>query len=227
MNPKALTIVSILVGLVSYSNGQAATLALIGLSSGVTSLTTAGLTAFLSPAGAVAVGIGLVGAGIVKKSLAANVAGLATQDFRNFGAPSHASSGYAAPSAGYGAPRTRGRRNAAEERVEALEQIDAYFYSISNIDVDDCGKRLVCEVQTQDPRVRSEEEVLIAGLFGDTPLDPSSAKAEYDLAATLGMTTKSKAACGKRYHKCPLDRRTIIQGIEKQKNAALAAQRRH
>lgn len=219
MNPKAITIVSVLLGLASFVNSQAI-LALAGLSSGVTALSSAGLTSFLTPAGAVAVGIGLVGAGIVKKSLAANVVGIGTQDFRNFRAPSHVSSRH-------GAHKTRGRRTTNEERFEALEQIDAYFYSISNIDVDDCGKRLVCEVQTQDPQSRSEEEALIAGLFGDSPLDPSKAKAEYDLAATLGSTTRSKSACVKRYHKCPLDRVTILQGIEKQKKAALAAQRRY
>jgi hypothetical protein len=207
MNPKALTISCALLGFASYSNAQLSALAITGLSSGAAALATGGLTAFLSPAGAVAIGIGLVGAGIVKKALAANVAGLGTRDFRNFGAP-----------------RARGKRDSGIDRVAALEQIDAYFYNIANIDVDDCGKRLVCEVEAQDPSQRSEEETLIAGLFGDSPLDPANPKAEYDLAATLGSSSKSKLACARRYHKCPVDRRTILQGIQKQKATAFSTQ---
>jgi hypothetical protein len=219
MNPKVLTVFTAILGMASYANGQLGSLAVVGLSSGTAALTSGTLTAFLTPAGAVAVGIGIIGAGIVKKAIAANVAGLATQDFRNFGAPA-ASSGYAAPSAGYGAPRARGKRATAEETASALEQIDAYFYTVANIDYDDCGKRLVCEVEALPAELRTEDEVLIAGLFGDNNvIDPASAKAEYDLAAYLGSSTKSKIACAKRYHKCPTDRKTIMQAVQKQRAA--------
>jgi hypothetical protein len=219
MNPKVLTFFTALVGSVAICNAQIGSLALLGLSSGTVALTSGTLTAFLTPAGAVAVAIGIVGAGIVKKAIAANVAGLATQDFRNFGQPANA---------GYGRSGVRGRlsrRATAEETAVGLEEIDAYFYNVANMDFDDCGKRLVCEVEALPAELRSEEEVLIAGLFGDNAvIDPASPKAEYDLAAYLGASTRSKIACARRYHKCPMDRKTIGQALEKQKAAALAAQ---
>jgi hypothetical protein len=254
MNPKVITLFATFVGLVSITNAQLGSLAILGLSSGTAALTSGTLTAFLTPAGAVAVGIGIIGAGIVKKAIAANLAGLYTQDFRNFGRPHESyaapvesygapepsygapssgygapSSGYGAPSSGYGAPklRARGRRDTGEETAAALDQIDAYFYTIANIDYDDCGKRLVCEVEALPAELRSEEEVLIAGLFGENNvIDPASAKAEYDLAAYLGASTKSKIACARRYHKCPMDRKTIGQAIKKQEAANLAAQQK-
>jgi len=216
MNPKVLTIFTTLLGMAAYANGQLGSLAILGLSSGTAALTSGTLTAFLTPAGAVAVGIGIIGAGIVKKAIAANVVGLGTQDFRNFGAPRPA-----APAGGYGAPRARGKRANAEETADALDQIDTYFYTVANIDYDDCGKRLVCEVEALPAELRTEDEVLIAGLFGDnSPIDPASAKAEYDLAAYLGSSSKSKIACARRYHKCPTDRKTIMQAIQKQRAEA-------
>lgn len=220
MNPKVLTFFTALVGTLAIANGQIGSLALLGLSSGTVALTSGTLTAFLTPAGAVAVAIGIVGAGIVKKAIAANVAGLATQDFRNFGQQQ-------APASGYGRSGVRGRfrRSNAEEAAKGLDEIDSYFYTIANIDYDDCGKRLVCEVEALPAEQRSEEEALMAGLFGEqNVIDPASPKAEYDLAAYLGASTRSKIACARRYHKCPMDRKTIGQALEKQKAAALAAQ---
>ena len=220
MNPKVLTFFTALVGSIAISNAQIGSLAVLGLSSGTVALTSGTLTAFLTPAGAVAVAIGIVGAGIVKKAIAANVAGLATQDFRNFGQQNQAS--------GYGRSGVRGRvsrRATADETAAGLDEIDSYFYTIANMDYDDCGKRLVCEVEALPAEQRNEEEALIAGLFGDNSvIDPASAKAEYDLAAYLGASTRSKIACARRYHKCPMDRKTIGQALEKQKAAALAAQ---
>jgi len=219
MNPKVLTFFTALIASITIANGQIGTLSVLGLSSGVIALTSGTLSAFITPAGAVAVAIGIVGAGIVKKAIAANVAGLATQDFRNFGQQ--------APASGYGRAGVRGRfrRASPEETAAGLEEIDSYFYTVSNIDYDDCGKRLVCEIEALPAAQRSEEEVLIAGLFGDnTVIDPASSKAEYDLAAYLGASTQSKIACARRYHKCPVDRKTIGQALEKQKSASLAAQ---
>jgi hypothetical protein len=220
MNPKVLTFFTALVGTITLANAQIGSLALLGLSSGTLALTSGTLTAFLTPAGAVAVAIGIVGAGIVKKAIAANVAGLATQDFRNFGQQQQQQSGY-----GRAGVRVRSKRSNAEQTAAGLDEIDSYFYTIANIDYDDCGKRLVCEVEALPAAQRSEEEQLIAGLFGENNvIDPASSKAEYDLAAYLGSSTQSKIACARRYHKCPMDRKTIGQALEKQKAAALAAQ---
>jgi len=100
--------------------------------------------------------------------------------------------------------------------VEELEAIDNYFATISAMDVDDCGKLLVCELETIPTEERTPEENMIATLFGESStIDPASAKAEYDLAAYLGQATGSKVACARRYSQCPLDRKTISQALAK------------
>jgi hypothetical protein len=100
--------------------------------------------------------------------------------------------------------------------VEQLARLDDYFQQISDLDVDDCGKLLVCQLETVATEERSLEENIIAGLFGESStIDPASAKAEYDLAAYLGQATRSKVACARRYNRCPLDRKTISQALAK------------
>jgi hypothetical protein len=97
-----------------------------------------------------------------------------------------------------------------------LAAIDEYFATIADMDVDDCGKLLVCQLESIPREERTPEEGIIAGLFGESStIDPASAKAEYDLAAYLGQATKSKVACARRYSRCPLDRKTISQALAK------------
>merc|ERR1739847_237706 len=51
------------------------------------------------------------------------------------------------------------------------------------------------------------DEALILSLFGDRKfkkqVNPASAKAEYDLAAELGLAPKSQDICRQRYASCP------------------------
>eukprot|EP00096_Caligus_rogercresseyi_P009443 TRINITY_DN3214_c0_g1_i1.p1 TRINITY_DN3214_c0_g1~~TRINITY_DN3214_c0_g1_i1.p1 ORF type:complete len:189 (+),score=57.61 TRINITY_DN3214_c0_g1_i1:46-612(+) len=108
----------------------------------------------------------------------------------------------------------RGRRS-AEEHVTRLTALDAYFQAVADMDVDDCGKKYVCEIEMLEQAQRTPEEALVATLFGDEPLDPTSPKAEYDLAAFLGQTTRSKNVCARRYQRCPVDRKTISQAFAK------------
>merc|ERR1712150_443045 len=98
----------------------------------------------------------------------------------------------------------------------ALAKIDNYFQQVSAMDVDDCGKLLVCTLETVSAEERTPEEQLISTLFGETAtIDPASPKAEYDLAAYLGQATGSKTACARRYTQCPMDRKTISQALAK------------
>lgn len=150
-------------------------------------LTLGSSTAFLTSAGIVAGGLGLLALGLVKAAL---LAGPAAEE-------------------GYG----RSKRSAP---VEQLAAIDEYFATIADMDVDDCGKLLVCQLESIPREERTPEEGIIAGLFGESStIDPASAKAEYDLAAYLGQATKSKVACARRYSRCPLDRKTISQALAK------------
>lgn len=107
-------------------------------------------------------------------------------------------------------------RSKRSSPVEQLAAIDNYFATIADMDVDDCGKLLVCQLESIPREERTPEEGIIAGLFGESStIDPASAKAEYDLAAYLGQATKSKVACARRYSRCPLDRKTISQALAK------------
>jgi len=99
--------------------------------------------------------------------------------------------------------------------VAALQLIDSYFMTILDVDVDDCGKKLVCEIRTLDKSERNVEENLISNLFEtSTTIDPLSAKAEYDLAAFIG-DNYSKEVCARRYHRCTYDRKVIISALQK------------
>jgi len=109
-----------------------------------------------------------------------------------------------------------GLRSKRSAPVEDLANIDRYFSTISAMDVDDCGKLLVCTLETVPVEERTPEENMIATLFGESStIDPGSPKAEYDLAAYLGQATNSKVACARRYQNCPIDRKTISQALAK------------
>jgi len=110
----------------------------------------------------------------------------------------------------------QGLRAKRSAPVEELQNIDRYFSTISAMDVDDCGKLLVCTLETVPAEERTPEENMIATLFGESStIDPGSPKAEYDLAAYLGQATNSKMACARRYANCPIDRKTISQALAK------------
>lgn len=167
---------------------------------GVALATAGGGTIALTSAGVIAGAVGLLGAGVVAGALIGGSRG---------------------GRGGFG--RRRGKRNAEtgeeeEESVETLaglQLVDSYFMTILDVDVDDCGKKLVCEIKTVPEGDLTTEENLIGNLFDEsTTIDPLSAKAEYDLAAFIGANY-DKAVCARRYHRCELNRRTIVQGLQK------------
>ena len=88
-------------------------------------LTLGSSTAFLTSAGIVAGGLGLLALGLVKAAILAG------------------------PAAEEGYPRSK--RSAP---VEQLAAIDDYFATIADMDVDDCGKLLVCQLESIPTEVR-------------------------------------------------------------------------
>jgi hypothetical protein len=89
----------------------------------------------------------------------------------------------------------------------SAESSEAVFALVSSMDMYSCGKALVCGLEAKDPQTLSQDEQLIMALFADRKskhyVNPGSAKAEYDLAAELGLVTKDQVACRKRYSTCP------------------------
>ena len=73
-----------------------------------------------------------------------------------------AASGYAAPAAGYGAPKyRRGKRDVAYDTTP-----EGLFSLVSSMDMYSCGKSLICELEAKDPKTLDEDEKLILTLFG-------------------------------------------------------------
>lgn len=71
----------------------------------------------------------------------------------------------------------------------------------------ECGKNLVCELEAKSEGDVEQDEALILTLFSDRKfkkqVNPASAKAEYDLAAELGLASRSQVICRQRYASCP------------------------
>ena len=154
-------------------------------------LTGAGGTIGITTAGAA---LGLLGAGIVKGALIGRGFRLGKREAGDEAAVADSEAG----------------------RLASLQLVDAYFTTILDVDVDDCGKKLVCEIMTLESAQLAPEEGIIRLLFEEagTAIDPLSSKAEYDLAAFVG-NNYNKETCARRYHKCSYDRQTILQGLRK------------
>jgi len=115
---------------------------------------------------------------------------------------------YGEPS-GYGRQyaRSRPHRFARYRNKRSADESEAVFSLVSTMDMYSCGKALVCALEAKDIQSLSQDEQLIMALFADRKgkhyVNPGSAKAEYDLAAELGLATKDEVACRKRYNVCP------------------------
>lgn len=80
---------------------------------------------------------------------------------------------------------------------------EAMFQLISSIDTFGCGKQLVCELEAKPRATLAQDEALMVQLFSKGKINPASPKSEYDLAAELGMASKSQVICRERYATCP------------------------
>jgi hypothetical protein len=109
--------------------------------------------------------------------------------------------------AGYNGYRKRRYQRSADGSEAVTSNPDALFNLISSMDLYSCGKSLVCELEAKNIEELMEDEVLILSLFSDRKarkgVNAGSAKAEYDLAAELGLATKNQVICRQRYAVCP------------------------
>lgn len=106
---------------------------------------------------------------------------------------------------------SQGARSAARSQRSAGDEIeekkDGLFALIRSMDTLECGKNLVCELETKGEEALEQDEALILSLFSDRKfkkqVNPASAKAEYDLAAELGLASRNQVICRQRYASCP------------------------
>merc|ERR1712128_17865 len=108
--------------------------------------------------------------------------------------------------------RTRHRRAAS---AALGPDPDSLFQLVNSMDLYSCGKQLVCELEAKPDSERTAEEMLMISLFGKgkKTVNPASAKAEYDLAAELGMVSKSQVVCRKRYSTCPYTSEEMMEAL--------------
>ena len=95
--------------------------------------------------------------------------------------------------------RSRGKRS-LDDDVATIDnkQFDAFFDAVAKVDVTDCGKLLVCELMTKNDLDRDEKRIV--DLFDDLEhIDPSSGKAEFQLAAYLGTLNSTEEVSTKLY----------------------------
>lgn len=128
----------------------------------------------------------------------------------SYGAPEPS---YGAPASGYGAPKNaRGRRDVAYDTTP-----EGLFSLVSSMDMYSCGKSLICELEAKNKDLLDDDEKLILTLFGDRNelknVDVRSAKAEYNLAAELGLASRSQVVCRQRYSTCPFTADEMMKAL--------------
>jgi len=112
-----------------------------------------------------------------------------------------------------GAARLRSQRSA--ENTE--EKKDGLFALIRSMDTLECGKNLVCELEAKSEDDLESDEAMILSLFSDRKfkkqVNPASAKAEYDLAAELGLASRNQVICRQRYASCPYTSDEMMEAL--------------
>merc|ERR1712087_215009 len=112
----------------------------------------------------------------------------------------------------------RGRRDVDDQLDhQILMRIDEYFSTIRDKDLDDCGKKFICDIKTRSVQELTDKEKVVSALFDPSEefIDPNSPKAEFDLAAYMGLVSKSKSVCTQRYSKCPVEAKLLANALEK------------
>lgn len=180
----------------------------VGLAHGLGSLTTVvsggavtlPLLASLSGLGPGGLATTLAVLGVLKLGAAAILGGLI------------ATGGDAPAAEGYGYRHLQ-KRSAANEEA----QKDGLFSLVRSMDQLECGKNLVCELEAKSGEDLDADEALILTLFSDRKfkkqVNPASPKAEYDLAAELGLASRSQVICRQRYSSCPYTAEEMMSAL--------------
>jgi len=170
--------------LTTVVSGGAVTLPLV---SAVTGLGTGGLTTVLAVLGVLKLGAAAILGGVIAAG----------------GAGEEAASGY-----GY-------RQKRSAEELE--EKKDGLFSLVRSLDQLECGKNLVCELEAKSAEEMESDEAIIVSLFSDRKykkqVNPASPKAEYDLAAELGLASRSQVICRQRYASCPYTAEEMMNAL--------------
>merc|ERR1712083_1285067 len=139
----------------------------------------------------------------------------------SYDAPAEPAPSYDAPAPSYDAPapsygyRHRNKRGAALAGDLGTDT-NALFQLVHSMDVLDCAKKLVCELEAKNQNQRTAEENMMMTFYGEgkSPSARASwAKAEYDRAAELGLLSKSKWHCRRKYQRCPYSSEMMMKAL--------------
>jgi hypothetical protein len=169
--------------LTTVVSGGAVTVPLV---SAVTGLGTGGLTTVLAVLGVLKLGAAAILGGVI------------------------AAGGAGEEASGYGY-----RQKRSAEELE--EKKDGLFSLVRSLDQLECGKNLVCELEAKSADELESDEAIIVSLFSDRKykkqVNPASPKAEYDLAAELGLASRNQVICRQRYASCPYTAEEMMNAL--------------
>lgn len=102
---------------------------------------------------------------------------------------------------------------------------DGFFSMIRNMDSMECGKNLVCQLEAKAKEDLEQDETMILSLFSDLkfkkPVNLSSAKAQYDLAAKLGSASRNQNICRQLYVSCPYTSEEMMTAFRNSHNEVM------
>merc|ERR1712025_1525008 len=107
--------------------------------------------------------------------------------------------------------KSRWGRSAEDDATDETEAISNAILDASLNDAEDCAKKLVCSLNTQDINSLAPDESMIATLFGKSgSIDVSAVTAEFDLAALMGRNA-GQMQCDTIYARCPYQARDLME----------------
>ena len=101
------------------------------------------------------------------------------------------------------------------KRAIETENFGGLFETMYQADTTDCAKLLVCHVFEKPAEKLNEYERKVNNLFADdlTEIDPTTVKAEYQLAAYVG-TYNQTGLCARRYSRCQVSAEDLSELLQ-------------
>jgi len=126
-------------------------------------------------------------------------------------------------SRGRGRGRRYGRRSVQQPELELQDHLQIIMQFLASMDVNDCGKRYLCEVASYRSEDRTKEENLTIDLFQGKGVEDSIEVGALRAAAHFGTVAKSIRPCITKYTACDVGKtpmRELIkaEGIDTQLN---------
>merc|ERR1712106_716932 len=121
---------------------------------------------------------------------------------------------------GYNFRRRKTRYQRSTPEAVELDS-DALFQLVSSLDRNSCAKQLVCELgaRQESSGLVSQVEAGIMALFSaDSSWENSavsSARAQYEMAVSLGRKARSVLVCRNRYAECPFTANKMMEAVSK------------